>query len=150
MNTRSIISILSLALVTVVFASTAMADARLAKKSGNSTHGLWSPPTFSRRMNVRWGSGWAYAQAEDHMVTIMKLIIRARGESAKYLGATESNINTDFWNRQYRIHARAKETFNDLDRDWQEMTEGFAEGLNYYIELHRDELPDFVSACYEV
>lgn len=78
------------------------------------------------------------------MPTIMKLIIRARGESAKYLGATESNIRNDFFYKHYRVHARATETFKDLDRDWREMTEGFAEGLNYYFELHRDELPDYV------
>jgi acyl-homoserine-lactone acylase len=90
------------------------------------------------------GFGLAYAQAEDHIESIMRLIIRARGESARYLGATEGNIRSDFWYGQYRIHERATETFKYLDRDWRHITEGFAQGLNYYIALHRDELPDWV------
>ena len=90
------------------------------------------------------GFGLAYAQAEDHMESIMRLIIRSRGESAKYFGGTEKNIRSDFWHKQYRVHNRARETFRHLDRDWQIITEGFAQGLNYYIALHRDELPDWV------
>lgn len=119
------------------------AEHRLVKKVEirRTTYGV---PHILAENERALGFGLAYAQAEDHMATIMKLIIVAKGESARYLGSTESNINSDFWNKQYRIHARAKETFKDLDRDWQEMTEGFAEGLNYYIELHRDDLPDFV------
>lgn len=143
MNIRLSILTSATLLCSLVVTSLANADPRQAKKVviRRTEYGV---PHILAENERAMGFGLAYAQAEDHMVTIMKLIIRARGESALYLGATPSNINTDFWSKQYRIYARAKETFKDLDRDWQEATEGFAQGLNYYIELHRDELPDFV------
>lgn len=90
------------------------------------------------------GFGLAYAQAEDHMATIMKLILTSRGERSKYFGATQSNIDSDLWYRQYRIRARARETYAQLDADWRAITEGYAAGLNYYLLRHRDELPVWV------
>jgi len=90
------------------------------------------------------GFGMAYAQAEDYMVTIMKLILTSRGEKAKYFGGTEANIKSDLWYKQYRVHERANETYHQLDADWRAVTEGFASGLNFYIAKHRDELPDWV------
>lgn len=92
------------------------------------------------------GFGFAYAQAEDHMLSIMELILKARGEMAMHFGAGKNDVNlkSDIWNRQYRIYARAAETYPQLDKDWRDMTEGFADGLNYYIALHRDDLPDWV------
>jgi acyl-homoserine-lactone acylase len=141
MNPRAL-SILTIALC-VTLTQLASANPRLAKKVSIRRTEFGVPHILAENERAM-GFGLAYAQAEDHIVTIMKLIIRARGESAIYLGGTPSNISSDFSSKQYRIYARAKETFKDLDRDWQEVTEGYAQGLNYYIELHRDELPDFV------
>jgi acyl-homoserine-lactone acylase len=90
------------------------------------------------------GFGFAYAQAQDHMTTIMKLILTSRGERAKHFGATQSNIDSDLWYKQYRVRARALETYSQLDADWRAITEGYAAGLNYYISRHRDELPTWV------
>jgi acyl-homoserine-lactone acylase len=90
------------------------------------------------------GFGLGYAQAEDHMVTIMKLILTSRGEKSKYFGATDSNIKSDLWYKQYRVRERAKETYTQLDSDWRAATEGFAAGLNFYIANHREELPLWV------
>ena len=92
------------------------------------------------------GFGLAYAQAEDHLESIMQLILKARGEYALHFGAgkNDANIKSDLWNRQYRIYDRAAETYSQLDEDWREMTEGFVAGLNFYIARHRDELPGWV------
>ena len=90
------------------------------------------------------GFGLGYAQAEDHMVTIMKLILTSRGEKSKYFGGTSGNIKSDLWYKQYRVQERTRETYHQLDADWRETTEGFTAGLNYYIANHRDELPDWV------
>jgi acyl-homoserine-lactone acylase len=90
------------------------------------------------------GFGLGYAQAEDHMVTIMKLILTSRGEKSKYFGATDANIKSDLWYKQYRVRERAKETYHLLDADWRATTEGFAAGLNYYMAKHRAALPDWV------
>ena len=87
--------------------------------------------------------GLAYCQAQDHCVTIMEHILRARGEMAQHFGG-EKNLESDIWNRQFRVRARAIETYHRLDADFRSMLEGYATGFNYYIELHRDELPDWV------
>lgn len=144
MNYRTLCALGVITLSTVVTVTeNAAADERMARDVviRRTEYGV---PHILAKNEKAMGFGFAYAQAEDHMPTIMKLIIRARGESATYLGATESNIEADFKNKQYRIYERAKETFSQLDRNWREVTEGFALGLNYYIELHRDELPEFV------
>ena len=71
------------------------------------------------------GFGLAYAQAEDHMESIMELILKARGEFALHFGAgrNDANVKSDVWNRQYRIYGRAAETYSQLDEDWRDMTE---------------------------
>lgn len=87
--------------------------------------------------------GLGYCQAEDHCVTIMEHILTARGEMAKVFGG-EDNLERDIWNRQFRVRARAVETFHKLDADFRSMLDGFAAGFSYYVELHREELPDWV------
>ena len=87
--------------------------------------------------------GLGYAQAEDHLLGILRLILAARGELAQHFGG-EENLRSDLWNRQFRVHVRAVETYPRLDADFRSILEGFAAGLNYYIELHRQELPDWV------
>lgn len=87
--------------------------------------------------------GFAYCQAEDHMESIARLYISARGESAKVFGG-EGNLRSDLRNRQFRVYERSVETYHRLDADYRSMVEGYAEGLNHYIALHRDELPDWV------
>src|SRR5690606_26349646 len=101
-------------------------------------------PHILARSPKAMGFGLGYAQAEDHMEKIMRLIVTARGESAKHFGASERNLESDFWHLQYRIPQRAQETYNYLDPEWRDVTEGFALGLNYYIENHRDALPEWV------
>ena len=87
--------------------------------------------------------GFGYSQAEDHLLNIMRSILRARGELAKHFGE-ESDVESDFWNKRFQVRARAVETFHKLDPDFRSMLEGFAKGLNYYVELHRDGVPDWV------
>ena len=87
--------------------------------------------------------GFGYCQAEDHLQNIMRSMLRARGELAKNFGG-EDNVETDFWNRQFRVHRRAVETYHKLDADFRSMLEGFAAGMNYYVARHRQSVPDWV------
>jgi len=86
--------------------------------------------------------GLAWCQAEDHAVTIMEHMLRARGELALHAGKKE--LNSDFKNRQYRVRARAIETYHKLSPDFRSMVEGYAAGFSYYVDQHRAELPDWV------
>lgn len=87
--------------------------------------------------------GFGYCQAEDHLLNIMHSILRARGELAENFGG-QDNVKSDFNNRQYQVRKRAIETFHRLDPDFRDMLEGFADGINHYVDLHRGELPDWV------
>jgi acyl-homoserine-lactone acylase len=90
--------------------------------------------------------GFAYAQAEDHLLNIMERILTARGELALHFGPGEDgrHVQSDFWSRQFRVAERADETYDQLAPDFRSMLAGFASGLNYYVELHRDELPGWI------
>ncbi len=92
------------------------------------------------------GFGFAYAQAEDHLHNIVRLILTVRGELAQNFGAGEkdANITSDFENLRYRYHARAEESFDQLNPDLREVIEGFAAGLNYYIAQHRAGLEEWI------
>lgn len=87
--------------------------------------------------------GFAYCQAEDHLLNIMKSMIAARGELALHFGGDE-NIEADFRNRQFEVRERAIATYHLLDPEYRQMVEGFTAGLNFYVQKHRDELPDWV------
>ncbi len=86
--------------------------------------------------------GLAWCQAEDHAVTIMEHMLRARGEISGHAG--ESELESDFRNRQFRVRARAIETYHKLSPDFRSMLEGYAAGFSYYVDRHRAELPDWV------
>jgi len=87
--------------------------------------------------------GFAYCQAEDHLEEILRGILGARGELAARLGPgdDDQNVRADFFNRQFRVMARAKGSYHRLDPDYRTMCEGFAAGLNFYVEKHRDQAP---------
>ena len=69
------------------------------------------------------GFGFAYAQAEDHLHGIMKLLMTSRGELAQHFDAGEkdANLKSDLENRQFRIRARAEATYGQLRPDLREM-----------------------------
>lgn len=89
--------------------------------------------------------GFGYCQAEDHLINVMRGILEARGTLSQSLGPGENNkqLEADFFSRQYRIHGRAVANYHKLDPDYRAMVEGFAAGLNYYVDRHRASAPDW-------
>ena len=87
--------------------------------------------------------GFGYCQAEDHLANILRGILAVRGQSAANFGPGEDdkNVKADFFNRQFRVYARAVETYHKLDPDYRVMIEGFAAGLNFYVDRHPDQAP---------
>ena len=89
--------------------------------------------------------GFGYCQAEDHLANVLRGILGVRGELAQTFGPDKDNknIEADFFSRQFRIYARAIDNYHKLDPDYRSMLEGFAAGLNFYVERHRDQAPDW-------
>lgn len=82
----------------------------------------------------------AYVQIEDHGVGVIRGIFAARGHRALVDGS--GHVTADARNR--RRHARAVETFHRLHPDTRHVYEGFAEGINHYIRVHREDVPDWM------
>jgi acyl-homoserine-lactone acylase len=93
--------------------------------------------------------GFAYCQAEDHLDNIMRGILGARGDLAATFGPDESkpgdrkNVDADLRARQFRIYQRAVDNYHRLDPDYRAMVEGFAAGLNFYVDKHRNDVPQW-------
>ena len=87
------------------------------------------------------GFGLGYVQSEDYSASIAIAMVASRGTLARHLG--EDELNADFVARE--THARATETFDQLDPRAQDVYRGFAEGVNHYIRLHPDEYPAWVA-----
>lgn len=79
----------------------------------------------------------AYAQSEDYGRRVPFGLLRGRGEMGKLFG--RDSMEGDFLAQAgYR---RAVETFHLLEQDTRDAYEGFAAGLNRYIEKHPQEFP---------
>src|SRR5919106_2118012 len=79
----------------------------------------------------------AYVQLEDHGPRVAIGLLRARGEMGRWFG--RDSMESDF--SAQRRYALAVEHYARLDQDTRDVYEGFAEGVNRYIELHPDEFP---------
>ena len=81
--------------------------------------------------------GLAWAQLEDYGPSVAMGLLRARGEMGRWFG--RDSMESDFNARLE--HARAVETHHLLDAETRAAYEGFAAGVNRYIELHPSEFP---------
>ena len=81
------------------------------------------------------GYGLAWVQCEDYGTRTPMRLLEARGVSAKVLGrqALEANFEA------LRARARAIDTYHLLDQETRDIYDGFAAGVNRYIELNASE-----------
>jgi acyl-homoserine-lactone acylase len=85
------------------------------------------------------GYGLAWVQLEDYGAKVVVNFMRSRGELARYFG--RDSIESDF--RFKWTYQQMQETYHLLHADTRELFEGFAAGVNRYVELHPDEFPDW-------
>ncbi len=79
----------------------------------------------------------AYVQLEDYGARVALDLLRSRGEMGRWFG--RDSMERDFSARL--AYERAVETYKFVSADTREVYEGFAAGVNRYIELHPDEFP---------
>lgn len=79
----------------------------------------------------------AYVQSEDYGSRVALDLLKSSGQMARWFG--HDSIEHDFTGRL--AYARAVESYPRLERDTRDVYEGFAAGVNRYIELHPDEFP---------
>ena len=83
-----------------------------------------------------WGSlgyGYGYAYAQHNYCVVMKEFVRAKGESARYLG-DEGDINQDLIFKLLNDDARTQRVFFDEQPQYIiDLADGYAAGLNRYL-----------------
>ncbi|HKP67963.1 MAG TPA: penicillin acylase family protein, partial [Pyrinomonadaceae bacterium] len=91
-----------------------------------------------RAKNLRAaGYALAWVQCEDYGTRTPLSILSASGRRASVEG--REHLESDFFTMQHRL--RTMRNDNALSRDVREVYEGFAAGVNRYIELHRADFP---------
>jgi acyl-homoserine-lactone acylase len=83
------------------------------------------------------GYALAWLQSEDYGQRTAMNVLQASGQMARLNG--HDAIETDFLVRRGRD--RAIQTYHLLDQETRDVYDGFAAGLNRYIELHPEEFP---------
>jgi acyl-homoserine-lactone acylase len=84
--------------------------------------------------------GWL--QCEDYGAVTPTRLWATRGETARVNG--RKAIEGDF--EAQRQRARAIETYRLLEPETRDLNDGFARGVNRYVELHRAEFPAHIAA----
>ncbi|SFC10219.1 Acyl-homoserine lactone (AHL) acylase PvdQ [Parapedobacter composti] len=92
------------------------------------------------------GYAMGFVQLEDYGRRVVNGLVRARGEWGRYHQAKaeeqDGQIDRDAANKLK--YSRAATTYHRLGADTRDVLEGFAAGVNRYIELHPDEFPSWV------
>ena len=91
-----------------------------------------------RATTLRAGAyGLAWVMSEDYGPRTAMTILRTSGGMARVFG--RDSIESDF--AVWRDRQQALETFHKLEEPTRDVYEGFAEGLNRYIELNPEDFP---------
>lgn len=97
---------------------------------------VWTEYGIPHVTAADWGSlgyGYAYAYSQQNYCVVMKEIVRANGNSARYLGE-EGDLNADFVYKLFNDDERMQRIFIDGQPDYiVELTQGYVAGLNRYL-----------------
>ncbi len=99
-------------------------------------------PHIIARDNRSLFYGVGYAQAEDQLENLVTNLLRGEGRAAEREG--KSQLSADHIMRLFKVPARARDQFANLDDAIREQLSAFADGVNAYIDEHRGEIPDWV------
>jgi acyl-homoserine-lactone acylase len=84
---------------------------------------------------------FGYAQAEDHIVPMLRNYLTATGNMAGVFG--EEFLFSDYRARMFRLRETATVNYAGLDPRVRLMVESFASGVNYYISTHGTSVPNW-------
>ena len=87
--------------------------------------------------------GFGYAQAEDHLEDMIVNYLTATGRLSEFFG--EKYVSTDYKTKALKIPDHVyKYRSEQISDEVYKLIEAFAEGVNSYIEEHKDELPKWI------
>lgn len=87
--------------------------------------------------------GVGYAFASDHACTLLEMIHRVRGDSAKHFGPGADNINIDqdFAMRHLGVYAQAQDELGEQSSRVMAALDGYSAGFNYRLTSDPDTIP---------
>ncbi|WP_461534024.1 penicillin acylase family protein [Sinomicrobium sp.] len=87
-----------------------------------------------------------YLQLEDYGMRTPRTLLKSRGEWTLHNKQEASKQNLYLWidARARRRYKQSLESYYLLNQQTKDMMEGFAAGVNRYIEQHPDEFPDWL------
>jgi acyl-homoserine-lactone acylase len=88
------------------------------------------------------GFGLGYAQAEDQLEILARRLLEARGEAARIFGPAA--LEKDIAMQRLDNLGEARRQLGHLGGRFRGVLEGFAGGVNLYVQQHRQDLPDWV------
>ncbi len=91
-----------------------------------------------------FGFAMGWLQLEDYGSDVAIGLVKARGEYGLYAG--KDSIDGDFVARE--IYQRAMETHGLLHPDTRSVYGGFAAGVNYWVRLHPDRVPRWMTPTF--
>ena len=100
------------------------------------------PHVYGKR-DVDVAFGFGYAQAQDHLVPMLLNYRAAAGTASEVLGA--GHLDGDERALLWRIRSVAVAGYGALPPETRNLIGAFADGVNHYIDVYRDELPDWVA-----
>jgi penicillin amidase/acyl-homoserine-lactone acylase len=105
----------------------------------------WGIPHVFGRSDADTAFGLAWAHAEDDFETVQIALVAARGRLGELKGP--EGARNDFFVRAFRVAETTEAGYErDLSPEFRRVLEGYAAGLSFYAERHRDELllPDLL------
>jgi len=112
---------------------------------------VWTEYGIPHVTAADWGSlgyGYGYAYSQQNYCVVMREIVRANGESARYLGE-DGDLNEDFVFKLLNDDERMQRIFIEGQPDYiVELVTGYAAGLNRYLnETGVDNLAEGEEGC---
>jgi acyl-homoserine-lactone acylase len=86
--------------------------------------------------------GQGYVTAEDHILELARLLVKARSEEARYFG--DKFVEADFAMKELRLYETAQTGYEKSPPLIKMMLDAYAAGYSRYVEQHRAELPEWV------
>ncbi len=86
--------------------------------------------------------GFGFAQAQDHLLPMLLNYRKAGGRLSEVLGRTA--LESDYKALLWRIYSVAGERYGSIPDPTRNLIAAFVEGINHYIEIHRQTLPGWV------
>lgn len=123
--------------VAPLFAQSAARTAEALAQRVEIRRTTWGVPHIKADDLAAAAFALAYVQLEDYGARVALGLLRGRGEMGRWFG--RDSMASDFAARP--VHAIAVAKYATLDADTRAIYEGFAAGVNRYIERHPDEFP---------